>query len=179
MWHKYCVQFYDGTVIIAARRNSSAVLAVKILSMYSSVIRVHGDKTKESMTDIQIPHERAIMFWQWKWLVEDVSFHLKIRLKLTHAPLQKRRGRQLVLRRKNWRESSIIINGMSTTSFQKSSRWSVCVNPKSPRAPVNVDLPVLRIQLNVYQKVCNLNHCTFIHSFIRIIFVRKLSVYLI
>ena len=51
---------------------------------------VYCDKTKQSTTNILIPHETAItlVFWHQQWLVGDAPFPLKSALKVTH-PLRK------------------------------------------------------------------------------------------
>ena len=51
-------------------------------SVCSSVPRVLCDETKENTADILIPHERVITLVFWHQ--QNVPFHLKFALKMTH-----------------------------------------------------------------------------------------------
>ena len=79
---------------------ASSVLGIVILSVHLSVrqslTRVLCDETVEHTADILTSHERVIILVHWyqQRLVEDVPFHIKISLKVTH-PFGKRRLRQI------------------------------------------------------------------------------------
>jgi len=66
----------------------------------------------------------------------DVPIYLKLAFKVTH-PFRKRRFQQIhLIVPQTWdlaKKTSIITNRKSTMRFPSNHRWTVCVNPKSPK----------------------------------------------
>jgi len=87
--HGYCARMI---IITAQRSYASAVLGVVILSVRLSVCLSHAcfvTNPKKPTGDIVTPLERAILlvFATQQWLVDDVPFHVKWAIEVTH-PLQ-------------------------------------------------------------------------------------------
>ena len=104
-----------------------------------------------------------------KRIASDVPIYLKFVLKVTH-PFRKCRFRQFSLNGASAvrasKKRSIITNRKSTARFPSSHRWTLCVNPKSPkgwlktRIFLHLALPFisfLQAIVNISNLVCGLN----------------------
>jgi len=122
-----------GLIFTARSSYDSAVLGIVILFVWPSVClsvkRVLCDEIKEHTAEVLILHERviALVSWYRKRLVGNVTFHLKLAIKLTH-PLEKRRNVSTV---RTSEKCSIVANRKSTTRFPMRYRWSAYVTPNS------------------------------------------------
>jgi len=71
-----------------------------------------------------------------RWFVGDVPIYLKFALKVTHPPSENAdfdRFRLIVPQPWELLRIAIIPDRKSTTRFQSSHRWTLCVTPKSPK----------------------------------------------
>ena len=113
-------------------------LAMRILSVCSSVTRVNCDKTVERSVQIYILYERtfSLVFWEEEWLVGATPSTWNF--KSTGPRWSKIADFQPIIARSasavtSSEKSSINTNRKSTTRFPTSPRWSSYVAPKSPK----------------------------------------------